>query len=79
MNNHKRTQTGPLTGTVQIANASEMTQPPLSEHTLQSAWMYLDDMRGNVSKQNMIDNVAIQYGITPEQAEGVYNEWRKMQ
>jgi hypothetical protein len=55
------------------------TDAPLEQHTLQSAWIYLDDMRGNVSPQNMIDNVAIQYGITPEQARDVYEEWLKVQ
>jgi hypothetical protein len=55
------------------------TNAPLSAHTLKSAWMYLDDMRGNVSPQNMIDNVAIQYGITPERARDVYEEWLKVQ
>lgn len=52
---------------------------PLAPHVLQSAWIYLDDMKGNVTKQNMIDNVAIQYGITCEQAEDVYREWLKVQ
>lgn len=63
-------QTGPL--------PAFDTDAPLADHVLQSAWMYLDDMRGSVSKQNMIDNVAIQYGITIEKAEQVYNEWKKV-
>ena len=69
------TQTGPLPHTDEIANADA----PLSPHVLQSAWMYLDDMKGSVSRQNMIDNVAIQYGLTPDQAEGVVKKWEKMQ
>jgi hypothetical protein len=50
----------------------------LNAHTLQNAWMYLDDMAGSVTPQHMIDNVAIQYGITSAQADAVYREWLKL-
>lgn len=55
------------------------TAAPLTDNVKQSAWMYLDDMRGSVSKDTMIDNLVIQYAVTPEQAEGVYREWLKVQ
>lgn len=63
-------QTGPL--------PAFDTDAPLADHVKQSAWMYLDDMKGNVSEQGMIDALVIQYGITIEKAEQVYNEWKKV-
>lgn len=55
------------------------TDAPLADHVKQSAWIYLDDMKGSTTKQNMIDSIMIQYGMTQERAEGVYREWQKVQ
>jgi hypothetical protein len=55
----------------------EATQLPA--HIERSAREYLDDMRGNVSRESMIANVAIQYGITQQQAEDVVTKWERIE